>query len=49
MTGWAALILALAGLTCASLPAHAGDAAPLWGYVDGAGVAHVAAERLDIR
>ena len=47
MTGLAWRVLALAGLACASLPARANDAAPLWGYVDGAGVAHVAAERLD--
>jgi hypothetical protein len=44
------LALATAAALTAGVPtARAGDALPLWGFVDGAGVAHVASERLDVR
>lgn len=45
----AALWLAWSALVGSAPSAWAQEAAPLWGYVDGAGVAHVAAERLDAR
>jgi hypothetical protein len=43
-------VVALAALLlAAALPVAAGTATPLWGFVDGTGVAHVASHRLDPR
>ena len=47
MRGTVAALAAL--LLAAALPVAAGTATPLWGFVDGTGVAHVASHRLDPR